>query len=83
MNSFQKLEKIVASYNLNSKVDFNKFEKYMYINPFDSNMLPRHKWEVSWDSVNIMADNGQYTEEWKESYSKSAKTVAYFKNGGR
>ena len=61
----------------------NKFEKYMYINPFDSNMLPKHKWEVSWDSVNIMADNGQYTEEWKESYSKSAKTVAYFKNGGR
>ncbi len=29
MNSFQILEKIVASYNLNSKVDFDKFEKYM------------------------------------------------------
>lgn len=60
----------------------NHLEKYMYLNPFDENILPRNNWNVAWSLVNINADNGQYTEEWKEAYSKSKKMIAS-KNRGR
>ena len=60
-------------------------QKYRLLNPFDKNMLPYHNWNVRWDLVNIMADNGQYTKEWEKLYSKATKVIQYEKNknGGR
>lgn len=54
--------------------------KNLLLNPFGENMLPDNNWNVDWNSVNILADNGRYTEEWKEAYSNSKKTVEYRKS---
>lgn len=54
----------------------NHLGKPQYMNPFDAQFLPRHNWNISWDNVNINADNGQYTDEWKEKYSKAKKVLA-------
>lgn len=51
----------------------NGTSKYSYLNPFDENMLPDNNWNVDWNLVNVSADNGRYTEEWKEAYSNAKK----------
>lgn len=53
-----------------------------YLNPFDAKLLPRHNWNVDWNQVNVYADNGQYTEEWLDSYRKSKKSIQHFGNSG-
>lgn len=55
--------------------------KVMLLNPFDKNGLPENDWDVDWNQVNVFADNGRYTDEWREAYSHSKKMKEY--NGGR